>query len=306
MSNVIAMKDMDMNTAPTAHAPSIASSSMLVELSVSHWTGRKLDKRASKDVTAQNHASSGVANVNKKLLGDCAELTAVQKFVANSRNIHYGMTMPWSDTGLRLLPTAQYFKYHEAMTAVQDEFDRLVEAFLDAYEWEIMQAQAKLGDLFHRDDYPTLESLRSKFRFRLTYIPLPDAGDFRIDIANEAAEEIKTHYNNYYSAQLQTAMQDVWQRTYEALSRMSERLDYGDHEKKKVFRDSLVDNVAEMIDLLRVCNVTNSTQMTAMADKLEDALRGVTPDALRDDAYLRAETKRTVDEAIKALPSLDI
>ena len=300
------MKDTDMQTAPAAHAPSIASSSMLVELSVSHWTGRKLDKRASKEVVLHNNASTGVANVNKKLLGDCAELIAVQKFVANSRNIHYGMTMPWSDTGLRLLPTAQYFKYHEAMTAVQDEFNSLVDAFLEAYEWEIMQAQAKLGELFVRDDYPTLDSLRSKFRFRLTYIPLPDAGDFRIDVGNEAAEEIKTHYNNYYSAQLQTAMQDIWQRTYKALTSMSERLDYGDHEKKKIFRDSLVDNVAEMIDLLRVCNVTNSTQMTAMADKLEDALRGVTPDALREDAYLRAETKRTVDEAIKALPSLDM
>lgn len=304
MSNVV---NMISAAAPTAHAPSIASSSMLVELSVSHWTGRKLDKRASKDVTAQNHASTGVANVNKKLLGDCAELIAVHKFVANSRNsIHYGMTMPWSDTGLRLLPTAQYFKYHEAMTAVQNEFNRLVEAFLDAYEWEVMQAQAKLGDLFHRDDYPTLDSLRSKFRFRLTYIPLPDAGDFRIDVGNEAAEEIKAHYNNYYSTQLNQAMNDVWQRTYDALSRMSERLDYGDHEKKKIFRDSLVDNVSEMIELLRVCNVTGSAQMTAMADKLEEAMRGVTPDALRDDAYLRTETKRAVDEAIKALPSLDM
>ncbi len=151
-----------------------------------------------------------------------------------------------------------------------------------------------------------MDSLRSKFRFRLTYIPLPDAGDFRIDIGNEAAEEIKTHYNNYYSAQLNSAMNDVWHRTYDALTRMSERLDYADHEKKKVFRDSLVDNVSEMVELLRVCNVTQSTQMTAMADKLEDALMGVTPDALREDAYLRAETKRTVDEAIKALPSLDI
>jgi hypothetical protein len=292
--------------APAAHAPSIASSSMLCELSISTWTGRKLDKRASKDVTLQNHAASGVANVNKKLLGDCAELIALQKFTANSRNIHYGMTMPWSDTGLRLLPTAQYFKYHQAMTDIQGEFNRLVDAFLDAYDWEIMQAQAKLGDLFIRDDYPSLESLKNKFRFRLTYIPLPDAGDFRIDIGNEAAEEIKTHYKTYYTTQLNQAMNDVWQRTYDALSRMSERLDYADHEKKKIFRDSLVDNVAEMVELLRVCNVTGSTQMTAMADKLDDALRGVTPDALREDAYLRAETKRTVDEAIKALPSLDM
>ena len=39
---------------------------------------------------------------------------------------------------------------------------------------------------------------------------------------------------------------------------------------------------------------------------LKHAMRGVTPEALREDAYLRSETKRAVDEAIKALPSLDM
>ena len=295
------------NTMPSAPtAPTISSSSMLVELSISTWTGRKLDKRASKDVTSQNYAADGVANVNKKLLGDCAELTAVQKFTANLRNAHYAMTMPWSDTGLRLLPTTQYFKYHQQMTALQQEYERLVSLFLSAYDWEIMQAQTKLGDLFIRDDYPTTESLHNKFSFRLTYIPLPDAGDWRIDIGNEATAELRAHYENYYSTQLSQAMNDVWRRTYDALSRMSERLDYGDHEQKKIFRDSLVENVGEMVELLRVCNVSGDVQMTAMADRLEESLRGVTPDALREDEYLRRETKRAVDDAIKALPSLDM
>ena len=91
----------------TNSAPSISSSAMLVELSISTWTGRKLDKRASQDVTSTNNAVTGVANVHKKLLGDCAELDIIQKFVGNVRNIHYAMTMPWSDTGIRLLPTKQ-------------------------------------------------------------------------------------------------------------------------------------------------------------------------------------------------------
>ena len=137
------------------NTPTISSSSMLVELSISTWTGRKKDKRASEDVTSQNYAAAGVASVNKKLLGDCAELMAVQKFTANLRNAHYAMTMPWSDTGLRLLPTAQYFKYHQQMTALKQEYERLVALFLSAYDWEIMQAQTKLGDLFIRDEYPT-------------------------------------------------------------------------------------------------------------------------------------------------------
>lgn len=293
--------------APAApSAPTISSSSMLVELSISTWTGRKKDKRASEDVTNMNHAAAGVAAVNKKLLGDCAELIAVQKFTANLRNAHYAMTMPWSDTGLRLLPTSQYFKYHQQMTALEQEYNRLVQLFLSAYDWEIMQAQTKLGDLFIRDDYPTTESLHNKFKFRLTYIPLPDAGDWRVDIGNEANEELRAHYENYYKTQLGQAMNDVWRRTFDALSRMSERLDYSDNEQKKIFRDSLVDNVAEMVELLRVCNVAGDVQMTAMADRLEESLRGVTPDALREDEYLRRETKRAVDDAIKALPSLDL
>jgi hypothetical protein len=46
--------------------------------------------------------------------------------------------------------------------------------------------------------------------------------------------------------------------------------------------------------------------MEAMRMKLEDTLQGVTPDALREDEFLRAETKKSVDEVIKSLPSLDI
>jgi hypothetical protein len=296
----------NVSDALTNNVPSISSSSMLVELSISTWTGRKLDKRASKDVTINNNADTGIANVNKKLLGNCQELTAVQKFVANVRNIHYSMTMPWSDTGLRLLPTAQYFKYHQQMTAIQNEYDRLVNEFIRTYDWAISQAQARLGDLFNPADYPSTDSIRSKFSFRLSYIPLPDAGDFRIDIGNEATEQVRTHYQTYYETQLNNAMQDVWQRAYSALSNMSERLDYADHEQKKVFRDTLVSNVLDIVDLLDVCNVANDSQMSALRLKLDDALRGVTPDALREDSYLRAETKRAVDDVIKSLPSIDL
>ena len=300
------------NTKETASAistpstPSISSSAMMVEVSFSTWTGRKLDKRASTDVTRSNGADTGTANVHKKLLGDCEELKAVQKFAANARNIHYSMTMPWSDTGMRLLPTAMYAKYHQAMTDFQNEFERLAQVFIDAYEWEISQAQARLGALFHADDYPSADSIAAKFGFRINYLPLPESGDFRIDVGNDAKEQLTSHYTTQYSGFLERAMNDVWRRVYDSLSKMSERLDYGDHEQKKIFRDTLVDNVLDMVDLLDVCNVTGDSQMSAMRLNLEDALRGITPDALREDAFLRAETKRAVDNAIKSLPSLDI
>ena len=294
------------SNAPTINTPTISSSAMLVELSIGVWTGRKKDKKASEEVTTSNNAAVGVAAVSKKLLGDCAELDAVQKFVANTRNAHYASTMPWSDTGLRLLPTANFFNYQQQMTALQNEFYSLTDKFLQAYEWEISQAQVKLGDLFNPDEYPTTDRLREKFRFNMCYIPLPDANDWRVDMEKETVDVLRSGYESFYSAQLNNAMKDVWQRLFDRLSKMSERLDYADDTNKKIFRDSLVDNVIDMVDILRDFNVTGDSQMEGMRLRLEQALRGVTPDGLREDAHLRAETKRSVDEMIKALPSLDI
>ena len=294
------------NTAPTINTPSISSAAVLVELSISTWTGRKLDKTVSNEITATKHAQKGTANVNKKILGDCAELDAVQKFAANVRNAHYAMTLPWSDTGLRLLTTKNYFGYQQQLTALQDEFNNLVEKFLAAYGWEVGQAQVRLGALFNANDYPSADSIRDKFKFNINYMPVPEAGDFRLDVSNEANKQLAEHYNNYYQTQLKTAMQDVWTRAHSALSKMSERLDYADHQTKKIFRDSLVDNVLEVVELMDTCNITGDTHMSAIKTKLRDALSGVTPDALRQDEYYRLETKRKVDEAIASLPSINL
>lgn len=306
MLTQITPQSSDSLQSPTDTAPTLASSAMLVELNISNWSGRKKDNRASADVTSQNYAATGVANVNKKLLANNADLKAIQTHVTAMRNLHAAMTMPWSNSGLRLLPTAQYFKYTGAMSDMENKFWDLVNAFLINYHDAVIDVQMLLGDLFSRDDYPTAEELQRKYRVHINYMPLPDAGDFRIDISNEALREVKEQYADFYTTQYNTAMNDVWTRLHKALTNMSERLDYGSKEDKKVFRDSLVGNVNDMVELLRVCNVTSSPQMAQMADKLEEAMAGVTPDGLREDDTFRAETKRAVDDAIKSLPSLDL
>lgn len=300
--------------APTATSvPSISSAAMLVELSISVWTGIKKDKKASEAVELINSADTGVAKVSKKLLGDCAELKAVQDFTANVRTgIHYDMTMPWSNSGLRLLPTSKYFKYHQTMTALQAEWQKLVDAFLAAYDWEAAQAQAKLGSLFARDEYPTMEKLREKFRFNLNYIPMPEAGDWRVDMEKETRDALAEHYQKFYHDQTQRSVMATWAVAAEALSAMSDRLaDPADGEKankngSKVFRDSLVENMMAAIDKLEEFNLTNDPTMRQMKQRLASIMAGVTPDALREDRAFRLETKRAVDEAIKALPSLDL
>lgn len=288
------------------NAPSIASAAMVVDFNASVWTARKKDRKASDDITNMNYAAKGVANVSKNLLGDCEELRAVQKFAANVRNIHYSMTMPWSDNGSRLLTTAQYFRYNTVMTDLQNEFRRLVDAFLQEYEWEITRAQAKLGDMFNRDEYPTRDSLETKFGFRVSYTPLPEAGDFRIDIGNEAMDQIKSQYESHYISAIQTAMNDIWHKLHDNLTTLIRQLDVNDEGKGNRLYDSVFDRALELTEMLGTCNVTQDSQMEAMRQQLERALRGTNLDRIKKSPTLRENTRKDLTAALAALPSLDM
>lgn len=280
---------------PQVTAPSISSSAMFAELSIGNWTARKLDRKATKETTTANGASDDAGAFHKKLIAS-PTLDAVQKHIAHTRtNIHYHLTMPWSDLGVRLLPTAMFPEYYGLLTEAENKYFALVNEFVQEYGWAQAQAQARLGNLFSSDDYPSVEIVAGKFRFRHAQTPIPEVGDFRLNIGHEAQETLRKQYASHYATQYESAMGDVWERTYKALSNMSDKLDYSGKDDKKIFRDTLVDNVRDMLGLLSKFNITGDQRMENMRVRLEDAMLGVSPDALRDDDTFRAETKSKVD-----------
>jgi hypothetical protein len=269
---------------------------MLVELNISTWTGRKLDKIVSAEIDARKQTTTRAGNYNKKLFADEPTFDAISKFAGNARTFHYHATMPWSDSGLRLLTTAMYFEYHKMISQMEMDFSGLVDEFINDYQNMVLRAEHKLGDMFDVLDYPDPDSLRDKFRFSVKFSPVPDVGDWRVDIGNDARETLQMSYQQAYTANLEQAYKDVWDRTHDALTNMSAKL-AGNN--KQIFRDTLVTNVKEMIDLLDKFNITGDAKMRQAKVKIQSALSGVTPDALREDDEFRLDTKQKVDDLLK-------
>jgi len=290
----------------TTSIPSIGSSAMLTTFKASVWAGRKLDKRASQDVEDRNNAVPQMANVHKKLLGNCEQLIAIQKHVANTRNAHNADTLAWEDNGSRLITTATFFKYTHMMSGAETLFWKLHEKFLSTYASAQRNAEMYLGDLFDKNDYPSEEVLRDKFKWSLVQAPIPQSGDFRLDIQNDAMKELKLQYEQNLEAKIKGASNDMLTRLHTALTKMSERLDYQGHADKKKFHDTLVSNLTDCIDLLGNFNITNDPKVHTTHAQLEYATQGVTADALREDAHFRAQTKKNMDDILKSLPSIGI
>jgi hypothetical protein len=277
----------------------IQDKSMLVDLNISVWTGKKMDKKVSEEIDAAKNTKTKAGNYSKHLLAGTDKLEVITKLVGNIRNWHYQQTLPWSDSGSRLLPMKNFFDYKQLLSYQEQQFNDAVEEFLVEYPNLVSAAAFQLGDLFDRNEYPDVESLRSKFKFKYVFLPVADVSDFRVQAGEEANQELKEQYEKFFSDKLEAVTRDLWGQLHDVLSKISERLDY-DEDSKKIFRDSMFTNAMDLCGMLTKLNVTNDPKLEQARQQLEKAIAGVDAKDVRDNEDVRMDVKKKVDDILSA------
>ena len=256
----------------------------ICELNISVWTARKHDKAASREVKFDKGAhSDDAARVNKNLMAGMANLKKVTDFVASTRSNFYTMTLPWSDSGQRLIPMAQFFELKKWINTQEIEFNSIVSEFLQEYPTLISAQAFQLGALFNRNEYPSVDEIRHKFGFRVGFLPLPQAGDFRVDATTEVINEMQAQYTSMLDTRIQQVNEDLWERLHSTIKHMADRMGVSADGKKNIFRDSMVDNAVDLCDLLKRLNITNDQKLEKARASLESALLGVDATELRKE-----------------------
>lgn len=273
----------------------IQNSSMLVDLNIGVWLGRKMDRKVSQEIDMAKDTKTRAGNYHKQLLPGMEKLEQLHSVAGSARVWHHENTLPWSDNGSRLLPMANFFDYKAGLNERRDAFNRAAEEFYAEYPTLISAAALKLGALFNREDYPTVDQIRHKNYFSYTFLPVPTSGDFRIDAPVEAQRELREQYEDFYNKKLNDASRDLWDRLHECLTHMSNKL-AGD--EKQIFRDTLVTNTTELCGMLTRLNVTGDPKLEHARQEIEKALVGVTAKDLRKNNDLRLDTKARVDQIL--------
>jgi hypothetical protein len=280
---------------------SIASSAVLVELNISVWTANKIDKGATDTVLASNSASKDSAQVRKNLMAGTDKRKKIADYAAKIRLYHNQTTLSWSDKGARLLPTSLFMDYKSNMNVYQRNMTTMIEDFYANYADLIDLAKHHMGDLFNPYDYPSIEELRSKFGFRLVFSPLPEGGDFRLDIPKADMEELGEQYESAFNDRLKDAMREPWEKLHKTLVHISEKLTdvEGDDETKKRYHDTLITNAQELCGLLTHLNVTKDPMLETARRSLELTMLGVDIDAIKESPDVRSSVKAKVDDILK-------
>lgn len=277
------------------------SVALLCEFSASVWTARKLDKKKTDEVvTGAGAASKGAARVNKNLLSGRPELEEISALVTEARDYVYSNTLPWSNSGQRLIMTTRLPTFDARIRQYEDQFNEKVDSFTNVYPTLITAQAMALGDMFDRSEFPTADTIKHKFAISCDYLPVPTSGDIRVDIGEQAQDELRERLEHMATVRVEKAMAEVTEKLTTHLQRMADRLvtdvdPKTGEDKPRRFTDTLVAGAFELCDLIRDYNITGDAHLNEARKTLESALAGTTVITLRDDPVKREDVRKAVN-----------
>lgn len=281
---------------------SISSSAVLVEMNISVWTATKLDRDETNKLTTENEATRDAAQVHKNLMAGTTLRKEIADYAAGCRLWHNIHTLPWSDKGPRLLPTSMFLDYKSEANTRRDTFLRTSDQFCGFYpDWLEQQAAGhrNLGKMFNIRDYPHVEEVRNKFDFRLVFSPVPESGDFRLDVPEKDLAEMRSSYDEAFDQRMADAMRSPWEQLHKMLQGMSAKLVEGDAETKKRWHDTFVTNAVDLCALLTHLNVTKDPMLEKARRDLENMMIGMNIEDIKESSLIRSDLKVEVDNMLK-------
>ena len=275
---------------------SLKDKAMLVAFTTSHWTAKKFDRKVTDEVDEAHNASKS-GRFNKTLLISPL-LDDISSAVGKARTYHYGITLPWDDAGLRLLPVAKYFDYTKKMEEFQVEHKQLVKVFLAEYPELREAAEIRLNTLFNKADYPDAIQLENKFAIGYSFTPIADSSDLRVELTKDEINIIKQNIESGVQNKIAIAKQSVVERADKAVASMLEKLT----DKHSTFRDSLVGNVVTVMELIPSMNFDDDEDLAMLAIKLRKL--NVNPALLRKDETVRKKTAKKAKKILKKIQAI--
>lgn len=278
----------------------------MVTLNTKRWHAKVKDRKASHDVAVANDADEAAFETRKRLLaGADTELKAIHKAIDTARAKYYGMTLPWTTTGLedvgrrsgaRIMPNTQFFEFVTEMGNAKAEMIAALDKFVPLYPQLVQEAQKKLGKRFDPTEYPNAESIRSYFDLTFDFQPIPEGSDFK-GLPQQQCDALANALQSKTRTMVENAMQDLWTRASEAIGRMAERLSHPD----KLFHYTLVDNVRQVAKQLKHLNVTDDPRIRDLQQYVETYLCAHEVEELREKPVIRAKVAAHAQDAVEKM-----
>jgi hypothetical protein len=260
----------------------LSEHAMTVSLHLRAWHAKRLDRQTTQEVLDSRNADRDAGRF-ERLLVPPKSLEAVTKAHTRARQRHYQLTLPWGEDGLRILSSAAFFEYTEAMREERTNTEDACEAFYDKYPALKDEAPRRLGSLYDPNQFPTLEDLKSRFSFQLSILPVPDKDDFRVNISEDIAADLRRQIETTVTDRAAQAQQELWHRLMDTVKHFATTMATDD----KKFQNTTVTKLAEIARLAPKLSLKADPVLEEICQDVVKLTAGLSADELRTNKKVR-------------------
>jgi hypothetical protein len=251
------------------------------------WFGvhKTLTAQQKEEVSDTYGADARLLSAGKKILD-----VRHEKFRAltslRSRIVSYwrGLTLPYVENGVRLIRQPDIEAFVHTMEGFRDELVQ-AEAELNAVFDQIKSdARGRLGRLYNPSDYPP--EVQGLFHVDWDF-PAVEPPSYLMRLSPELYQQEQERVARRFEEAVQLAEQAFIAEFAKLVSHLTERLQGGPGEERRIFRDSLMGNLTDFFDKFRHLNVGSSQELDRLVEQAQGLVRGTTAQELRDNAGLR-------------------
>lgn len=271
---------------------SLRDSAMLVDLRLTCFTGARTHKRTGEELTEAKNAEAGSASVIVKMVPN-KYLKKIRAVDTAMRLCNRHFTLPWGEE-TRLLPSAVFFEHSQKIDVLMTERRKEINEFRRVFPALKAEAPYRLKDLYVESMWP--DSIDEFFSETMRHYPIPAGEDFRLNMDENDLAKIKAEVEVSVNAQLHEAMGAARLRIVATIQEFVDRikdyevvLDVDGPRTKGVFRDSVMQNLLRLADVLPALNLTNDPVITDTVNAIRSQLTVHNPDTLRDDDAVRRQ-----------------
>lgn len=276
--------------------------SVLVTLCISTWDANRQDRRASRDVAVANNVTDQrLCRLRKSLLPKTKALDVLAAEVRAARTFHYDNTHAWMHDGPRILTRANFDPYMTRMRMFKANFETAVLNVMAEYDEMRERARDVLGQLYDANDYPTRESLFTRYSFDTTIQPMPVSANL-LDLGLESAEaeELRLKLERDMAETFAKANRRLWDDLFGRLAKLYEKLS----DEKAYVMEETIDAVRKLAELLPRMNITGDPNLEVLAANLTTSLEGLSAEKVKHDPALRERKAKETQSVYHVMQSL--
>ena len=267
------------------------------------WMGvRKAVSDQHRDEAADEFgAQAKMLSLSKKLIDTKHEAyRACSKIKREITSEFKRVSLPYPETGIRLVPHKKMDDFDEFMQDAQGRLNQASSRLQDRYAELRDKARNDLGRLFNEDDYPdTIENLFA-VQWNVENVNPPDyLLELKPGLYERELQRVRSMFNNAVEMAEEAFVSDM----AKLVDGLHERLTDNEDGTPKVFGDGCVDKLKDFIGRFRELSVRSNDDLEKLVNECDQLTRGVTADTFRNIPELRQHVAQKLAEVKEAMES---